>query len=288
MRRLPLPLLLAAAACVSTPRPVFGPGVKIGQPSTFVNTCVGARGTRLFFSDPRGRTHAWNVRDGASLWTISGKGRLIHCDDELVLTASVRSRGLNIRGLSARDGKERWSRTRAVPSWVSDGNLHVDAWTDRRGYGVAWKALTYWQGGYPPSEEEEREAHREAGGAFVFSPAAGGQTREVSGGPSYKNDRKIRGYATWDGLHAYTRAADRVEVVHLSSRKRRSLPTTVAPGSSRLYVTRHGPALLVSSTSEQDEDHHRYHVLRARGWDERGRPTWSTELYRERVPDPVP
>jgi hypothetical protein len=260
--------------------------VKIVQPSTFVGACVGAGETRFFFSGPHGQTHARDLKDGSTRWTVSGKGRLIHCDDKLVLTARVGAGGLTIHGLAARDGKEQWTRTRELPSWVGDDDIHLDAWTDRGGYGVAWKALTYWKGGYPPSEEEEREAHREARGAFVLSP--GGETREVSGGPSYKNDQKIQGYATWDGAHAYTRAGDRVEVVHLSSQKRRSLSAIVAPGSSRLYVTRHGFAMLVSSSSEQDEDGHEYHVLKARGWDARGQPTWSAELFRKRQPDPVP
>lgn len=296
MSRLLLPLLLGLAACVSGPRPVPRSGGRTARPTVALRSCVGAGETLLFSVDGQGRIQARSLKDGAVVWSVAGKGKLAHCDDKLVLTAHATEEGLTLHGLGARDGKERWVRTRPLPAWVGDSSLSVEGWRDREGLGVAWSALTYWTGGYPPSPEEEREAHREARGAFVIRPD--GVLRELSEAPTYDAPRLPaaiqaefpgkQGFPTWDGAHARFEVDRRSVLVQLTSRKRRSLPVALGSSAAAVYVTRGGRVILVAGSSEQDEAGHEHAVRTARCWDADGREVWSVELARQRVPDPVP
>jgi len=298
-RRLLLPLL-GMAACASGPRPAPRPVPRhpgqVLQPSTFLDACVGAKDTLLFSTDAQRETQARKLQDGAVVWTATGKGRLVHCDDEVAITAHVTQQGLTLHGLAVADGNERWLHHSEVPAWVADDNLSVTSWTEQNGgYGVAWSALTYWQGGYPPSEEEEREAHHEAKGTFVLMP--GGKTKTISGTPFeraevpaaiQKDFPGLKGTITWDGLHARFADGEVTRVVRLSDKERRTLPTSVGAGSGRLYLTANGLAVLVSSSTERDDDGREYSVVHAQCWDREANALWSTDLSRDLVPEPVP
>jgi hypothetical protein len=289
-------VLLGVAACATAPRPVPRSATRAARPTVALQSCVGAGETLLFTTDAKGQTVARALKDGAVVWTVAGKGKIAHCDDKLVVTAHITEKGLTLHALGVGDGKELWIRSRKLPDWVSDSNLSVEAWNDDAGLGVSWSALTYWKGGYPPSEEEERAAHKEARGAFLIKPD--GAVRELSGAPTYKA-RELpaaikaafpgkQGYLTWDGAHARFEVERRTELVHLTGRKRRSLPVAFGSAGAAIFVTRDGRAILVGGSSERDKEGHEQAVRTARCWDAGGREVWSVELSRERVPEPVP
>ncbi len=181
-------------------------------------------------------------------------------------------------------------------SICESGSVHVQAWRERDGHGIAWNALTYWRGGYPPSPQEEAAAHHAAQGAFVLRPD--GSTRGVRAAPP-ASERALPALVaqetdaawTWDGryAHYHGRADGRRHVVRPDG----TIVVTFAPAAEdqarRIYVTRAGTAVVLGARQHlASQGGARHHVLAAEAFDPRGTRLFRVELRRTVEPPGVP
>jgi hypothetical protein len=174
-----------AAGCAAQARPVFRGDPPIPRRTAVGGVCIGSDERQLFYHDDDQQMIARSIDDGRILWREPDRGELIHCDDRRVVTSEVEGSTLRLTLRNTARGQlvQRASFT-PFPSWAGERSVSVEAWAEPDGVGLAWSARTYWTGGYPPSEKEARDAEHHASGAFVLRP--GGDTRSVSGAPSYE------------------------------------------------------------------------------------------------------